>query len=57
MYMYMLGANALNIELHIDGYTRLRFLCSSKVNQISDFILTIRLVTSVIKFISLHAWT
>lgn len=41
--MYMLGTNALNIVhvLHIEGYTRLRFLCSSKANQISDFILTI----------------
>lgn len=38
----MLGTNALNIVLHIiDGYTRLRFLCSSKANQISDFVLTI----------------
>lgn len=39
--MYMLGTNALNIVLHIDGNTRLRFLCSSKANQISDFVLTI----------------
>lgn len=53
MYMYMLGTNAVKGVLHTDGYTRLWILCSNKVNQISDFILTIKLVTSMIKFISL----
>lgn len=31
--MYMLGTNALNIVLHIDGYTRLWFLCSSNKSK------------------------
>lgn len=51
--MYMLGTNALNIVLHIESYTRLRFLCSSKANQISDFVLTILGWLPVIKSISL----